>query len=83
MKLNQHNLDDILALIHRESRYDNHYTVQSVARPTGLESPTSIKCHDDLFTASNVAGKMREKICQWMYRVVDFCNYDRKITFTA
>lgn len=33
---------------------------------------------------SNIILKtMREKICQWMYRVVDHCNFDRKITFIA
>ena len=79
MKLNQYNTDNGLALIQRESRYENHYNAQPIKRPTGVESPISVKYHIDVFAAS----KMREKICQWMYRVIDFCNYDRKITYTA
>lgn len=83
MELHQDNKDDIVALFHRESRYEHHYNDQLNTRMIGAESPTSTLHHDNLLTTSTVASKRREKICQWMYRVTDFYNYDRKITYTA
>ena len=32
---------------------------------------------------SSSTSTMRGNVCQWMYKVVDFCDYDRKVTFLA
>ncbi len=34
-------------------------------------------------TTDSSTSVMRKNICQWMYKVVDFCDYDRKVTFLA
>jgi hypothetical protein len=74
--------DQFLALIKREAMYSS-----SAPRKPGKLSGLSAHNTDPynknyLFCDSNDEHTvMREKICKWMYAVVDYCNYDRKITF--
>ena len=96
-------IDEILALIQREDRYQDKHAPLLSNRPVppppskktklrqGLSSPSGIRSFHttthsdevDTSIASSSVTVMREKICQWMYKVVDHCNLDRQIIYTA
>ena len=83
---------EFIALIQRESRYTYEFHDDALQLSTGgcnpkvfrKESPSTVILHDDNEAESiYVQEVMRSKMCQWMYRVVDYCDFDRKVTFIA
>ena len=67
------------ALINRESLYIDSAQSKPKLQLSGCTSPQSVT----LLMGNRETGNMRENVCQWMYGVVDFCKYDRKITYVA
>lgn len=82
---------EFIALIQRESKYNYEYHDDAFQLPTGSnskltrkQSPNTVILQDDDESESvYLQDVMRSKMCQWMYRVVDYCDFDRKVTFIA
>lgn len=75
-------VEEVQTLVKRESMYTIHPNGENLvdSRYRGRSSPRNTM---SISPCNAVVSSMRDKICQWMYRVVDHCNYDRKVTFIA
>ena len=60
-----------------ECRVDSPHSIAAIVSP----ADDSNKSVSPKTTSSTLT--MRGNVCQWMYKVVDFCDYDRKVTFLA
>ncbi len=84
-------VEEIQALLNRELMYRTYPILGDIfpeeeghCNDSRL-SPRNVMLYtsSDQSSTNSIVKSMREKVCQWMYRVVDHFNYDRRVTFTA
>ena len=75
-------VEEVQTLVKRESMYRIYPNGENLVGSShgDRSSPRNAMA---ISPCNDIVATMRDKICQWMYRVVDHCDYDRKVTFIA